>query len=138
MAKAYSAPQPAKDLHLDHPFQKVVRAWREVASPSEAAVGDFLQQHEPPTIAQRQDQPHGQRQAQPGRPSAVLGLLVKVYVSAARRPLIVGRSWDYEAAKTCLAQLSERHICTVTTRYHRPTKGPKSTRLLSPGGSGKV
>ena len=53
MAKAYSSTDPAKDLFLDTPFQKVVRAWREVPSPSEATVSDFLQQHEPPTIAQR-------------------------------------------------------------------------------------
>ncbi len=56
VAKAHSAPDPAEDLRLDSPFQEVVRAWRELASPSEAAVGDFLQQHEPPTIAQRQAQ----------------------------------------------------------------------------------
>ena len=51
MTKANSAPDPAKDLLLDAPFQKVVRIWREVASPSEAAMSDFLQQQEGPTIA---------------------------------------------------------------------------------------
>ena len=56
VAKADSAPHSAKDLLLDSPFQKVVGAWRELASPSEAAVSDFLQQHEPPPIVQRQDQ----------------------------------------------------------------------------------
>jgi hypothetical protein len=50
VAKAYSAPHPAEDLPVDSPFQKFVRAWREVPSPSEATVSDFLQQHEPPTI----------------------------------------------------------------------------------------
>ena len=65
VAKADSAPHPAKDLRLDSPFQKVVRAWREVARPSEAAVSDFLEQHEPPTIAQRQDQPRDQPNHQP-------------------------------------------------------------------------
>ena len=30
----------------------------EVVSPSEAVVSHFLQQHEPPTIAQCHDQPH--------------------------------------------------------------------------------
>ena len=44
VAEAYSAAHPAKYLPLDSPFQKVVRAWREVASSSEAAVSDFLQQ----------------------------------------------------------------------------------------------
>jgi hypothetical protein len=71
VAEADSSSDPAKDLLLDPPFQKVVRAWREVASPSEAAVSDFLQQHEPPTIAQRQVQPQAQPQAQPkGQPIA--------------------------------------------------------------------
>ena len=57
VAEADSAPDPAKDLYPDSPFQKVIRAWREVAGPSEAAVSDLLQQHEPPTIAQPQAQP---------------------------------------------------------------------------------
>jgi hypothetical protein len=42
VAKAYSAPYPAKDLSLYSPLQKVGRAWREHASPSEAALSDFL------------------------------------------------------------------------------------------------
>src|SRR5215218_5256512 len=65
VAEAYSAPYPAKDLRPDSPFQKVMRAWREVASPSEVAVSDLLQQHEPATIVQPPDQPHDQPQAQP-------------------------------------------------------------------------
>src|SRR5215213_188266 len=60
VTKAHSAPHPAKNLLLDSPFQKVVRACREVPSPSKATVSDFLQQHEPPTIAQRQVQPRAQ------------------------------------------------------------------------------
>ena len=55
VAEAYPAPDTARDLLLDTPFEKVVRAWREVASPSEAAVSDFLQHYEPPTIAQPPD-----------------------------------------------------------------------------------
>jgi hypothetical protein len=47
VAEAYSASDPAKDLPLEPPFQEVARAWREVAGPSETAVSDFLQQHEP-------------------------------------------------------------------------------------------
>jgi hypothetical protein len=65
VAKADSATHPAKDLPLDSPFQKVRRAWRELANPSEAAVGDHLLQHEPSTIAQRQVQPQAQRKDQP-------------------------------------------------------------------------
>jgi hypothetical protein len=42
VAKADSASNPVEDLLLNSPFQKVVRAWREVASPSETAVSDFL------------------------------------------------------------------------------------------------
>jgi hypothetical protein len=61
VTKAYSSSDPAKDLRVDSPIQKVVQAAGEVTIPSEAAVSDFLQQHKPPTIAQRQDQ----RQAQP-------------------------------------------------------------------------
>jgi hypothetical protein len=38
VAKAYSAPDPAKDLTLYPPFQKVSRAWREVASLSETVI----------------------------------------------------------------------------------------------------
>jgi hypothetical protein len=56
MAEAYSAPYAAKDLLLNAPFQKVVRAWREVASPSEVALSDFLQQHEPPANVYRLDE----------------------------------------------------------------------------------
>jgi len=51
VAKADSAPYPAKYLSLYSPFQKVHGAWREVALPSETSVGDFLQQHKPPAIA---------------------------------------------------------------------------------------
>lgn len=36
------------------------------------------------------------------------------------------------------AQLSERHICTVTAKYQRPTTGPKSTNPAFAGGVGKV
>ena len=57
VTEAYSSSDPAEDLCLDSPFQKVVRAWREVPSPSEAAVSGCLQQHEPPTIAQRKTSP---------------------------------------------------------------------------------
>jgi hypothetical protein len=64
VAKADSAPHPAKDLRLDSPFKKVVRAWREVPNPSEAAVSNLLQQHEPPTIVQCEDQPQDQPKAQ--------------------------------------------------------------------------
>ena len=64
VAEAYSAPHPAKDLRLDSPSQKVIRAWREVPSPSEASVSDSLQQHEPPTIAPRENQPQAQSQGQ--------------------------------------------------------------------------
>jgi len=65
VAKADSAPDPAKDLSLDPPFQKIGGARREVASLSKAAVCDFLQQDEPPTIAQSQDQPQDQPLYQP-------------------------------------------------------------------------
>ena len=51
VTKADSAPYAAKDLLLDSPFQKVSRVRREVTSLSEAAVSDFLQQDESPTIA---------------------------------------------------------------------------------------
>jgi hypothetical protein len=51
VTEAYSSSDPAEDLCLYSPFQKVVWGRREVASPSEAAVSDLLQQHEPPTIA---------------------------------------------------------------------------------------
>ena len=50
VAKADSAPYPAKDLSLDSPFQKVGRVRREVASLTEAAVSNFLQQYEPPPL----------------------------------------------------------------------------------------
>jgi hypothetical protein len=65
VAKAYSAPHPAKKLSLDTPFQEVVRARREVPSPSEGALSDFLQHHKPPTVAQRQAQPQNRP---PGHP----------------------------------------------------------------------
>jgi hypothetical protein len=52
VAEADSASDPAEDLSLDSPFEKVVRVWREVASPSEAAMSGFLQQYKPPTVAQ--------------------------------------------------------------------------------------
>jgi hypothetical protein len=52
MAKAHAAADPAKDLPVDSPFQKVVRTWGEAPSPSEATVSDALQPHEPPTIVQ--------------------------------------------------------------------------------------
>ena len=65
VAKAYAAPDPTKDLLLDSPFQKVGGAWREVASPREAAVGDFLQQHEPPTPVQPKQQPKAQPKDRP-------------------------------------------------------------------------
>jgi hypothetical protein len=58
VTEAYSSPDPAKDLFLNPPIQKVFRVWREIASPSEAAVSDFLQQHEPPTILEATDQPN--------------------------------------------------------------------------------
>jgi len=48
VTEAYSAPHPAKDLLVDSPIQKVVQAAGEVTIPSEAAVSEFLQQHEPP------------------------------------------------------------------------------------------
>ncbi len=65
VTEAYSSSDPAEDLCLDSPFQKVVRAWREVPSPSEAAVSGCLQQHEPPTIAQCQDQPEDEPEERP-------------------------------------------------------------------------
>ena len=65
VTKADSASDSAKDLPLDSPFQKVGRARREVASPSEAAVSEFLKHHEPPTLAQPQDQPKDQPNDQP-------------------------------------------------------------------------
>jgi hypothetical protein len=63
VAKADSAPDRVKDLSLDPPFQKVVQVGREVLSPSEMTVSDLLQQHEPPTIVQPQDQPPDQPKA---------------------------------------------------------------------------
>jgi hypothetical protein len=57
VAEADSTPDPAKDLLLDTPFQKVIRAWRKGASPSEAAVSDFLQHHEPSTSVHPNDHP---------------------------------------------------------------------------------
>src|SRR5215217_1062571 len=69
VAEAHSSSDPAKDLRLEPPIQKVVQAWRKVASASEAAVSDFLQQHKPSTIAQRQvqrqDRPKDQPSDQP-------------------------------------------------------------------------
>ena len=43
VAKADSSPDPMKDLSLDTPFEKVVRARREVAGLGEVAVSHFLQ-----------------------------------------------------------------------------------------------
>ena len=43
VSKADSAPDPVKDLSLDTPFEKVVRARREVAGLGEVAVSHFLQ-----------------------------------------------------------------------------------------------
>jgi hypothetical protein len=64
---AHSAPDPPKELPLNAPFEKVVRVWRELASPSETAMSDLLQQHEPPAIVQCQDQPHDKPPDQPQR-----------------------------------------------------------------------
>jgi hypothetical protein len=57
VAKAGSAPDAAKDVPLDPPLQKVVRAWREVASFMEPAVRDSLQQHEPPLFSAKTSAP---------------------------------------------------------------------------------
>lgn len=65
MAETYPAPDPAKDLPVEPPFQKVVRVWREVPSPSEAAVSNFLQHHEPSPLVQPQEQSKDQPQDQP-------------------------------------------------------------------------
>jgi len=51
VAEADSASYLAKDLLLDTPFQEVGGAGREVTSLGEAAMSDFLQQHEPTTVA---------------------------------------------------------------------------------------
>ncbi len=54
VAKAGSTPYPAKDLSLTSPFQKIGRAWREIASPREEAVGEFLQ-HQKGTLVDKRD-----------------------------------------------------------------------------------
>jgi hypothetical protein len=59
VAKADPASDPAKDLSLNSPFQKVIWAWGKVSSPSEVAVSGFLQQYKPPTIDQPKEQPKG-------------------------------------------------------------------------------
>ena|SRR5215204_1467521 len=65
VAKADPASDPAKDLSLDLPFQKGVRASRKFVRPMETAVSDLLQQHEPPTVTQPQDQPPRSIQSSP-------------------------------------------------------------------------
>ncbi len=57
VAKAGSTPYPAKDLSLTSPFQRIGRAWREVASPREEAVGDFLQQQKGALVDKRDGDP---------------------------------------------------------------------------------
>jgi len=58
VAKADSTPYPAKDLSLNSPFQRIGRAWREVASPSEEAAGDFLQHQKGALINKRDGDPY--------------------------------------------------------------------------------
>ena len=58
--KAESAPYPAKDLSLNSPFQKIGRAWREVANPREEAVGDFLQHQKGALVDKRDGDPYSE------------------------------------------------------------------------------
>lgn len=65
VANAYSSSNAVKVLLLDPPLKEVARARRDFASPSEAAMGDSLQHHEPPAIVQSQEQSSGQPIEQP-------------------------------------------------------------------------
>jgi len=56
--KAVSTPYPAKDLSLTSPFQRIGRAWREVANPREDAVGEFLQHQKGALVDKRDGDPY--------------------------------------------------------------------------------
>ncbi|MDQ3925772.1 MAG: hypothetical protein M3272_02110 [Actinomycetota bacterium] len=60
VAKAGSTPYPAKDLSLTSPFQRIGRARREVASPREEAVGDFLKQQKGALVDKRDGDPYSE------------------------------------------------------------------------------